>query len=249
MRTGTAAVNSTRLYYEEAGAGPTSSSSTVSPSTHAWPGRSVLAWRIITAWSRFTTCAAQQVGGAYGRALRTRGSAPAGSPGHRAGGARRPLKGGGVTLDFAGPSVARAGVALVDTILGRFAWSGRQTERTMTQCGRQRAGGIAAAKASWLAHPLLRRPCASRRWWPLWPAWFPRRLLERRQRRPGGTGCAHQLDRLRRVDDAGQVIVGDQDLPDFTAIATFISLSRWRTSARLSARRRAHVMANMEAPA
>jgi 3-oxoadipate enol-lactonase len=72
-------------------------------------------------------------------------------------------KGGGVALDFAlaFPQRVRS-LVLIDTVLGGFAWSAAGSARDEAVWQAAAAGGIAAAKASWLAHPLfapaLRQP-------------------------------------------------------------------------------------------
>ena len=77
-------------------------------------------------------------------------------------------KGGGVTLDFALAHPQRVqGLALIDTILGGIAWSAASKARNDAVWEAARAGGIAAAKASWLAHPLfapaMRQPAVAAR--------------------------------------------------------------------------------------
>ncbi len=65
-------------------------------------------------------------------------------------------KGGGVALDFALTYPQRTqALALLDTVLGGHSWSAEGSARDRLVWQRAREGGIAAAKESWLAHPLF----------------------------------------------------------------------------------------------
>jgi len=158
-------------------------------------------------------------------------------------------KGGGVALDFALVHPSRVlGVALVDTILGGFAWSDTGRARDDAVWAAARTGGIAAAKASWLAHPLfapaLRQPTVAARLTQIiddYSGWhFVNDDPEERMRPPAVT-------RLDELAMPVLVIVGDQDLPDFADIATIIR-ERVPKSRTLVLPGAGH-MANMEVPA
>jgi pimeloyl-ACP methyl ester carboxylesterase len=77
-------------------------------------------------------------------------------------------KGGGVALDFALTYPGRTtALALLDTILGGHAWSAEGSGRDALVWQEAARGGIPAARASWLAHPLfapaMRRPAVAAR--------------------------------------------------------------------------------------
>jgi pimeloyl-ACP methyl ester carboxylesterase len=66
-----------------------------------------------------------------------------------------PLCGGGA-LDFALIYPQRThSLSLIDTFLGGFVWSAEVAARDAQVWEAARTAGIAAAKASWLAHPLF----------------------------------------------------------------------------------------------
>lgn len=251
MRTGTATVNNTQLYYEEAGAGP----AVVlihgfTLDTRMWDDQFLpLAdhHRVVRYDLRGFGKSAVPTGERYAHVADLRalldhlGIEQAALVGLS--------KGGGVALDFAQAHPSRVpGVALVDTILGGFAWSDAGRARDDAVWEAARAGGIAAAKASWLAHPLfapaMRQPAVAARLTQIiddYSGWhFVNDDPEERMRPPAAT-------RLEGLTMPVQVIVGDQDLPDFTAIATFIGeqVAHVRTLVLPGV---GH-MANMEAPA
>jgi len=251
MRTGTATVNNTQLYYEEAGAGP----AVVlihgfTLDTRMWDDQFLpLAdhHRVVRYDLRGFGKSAVPTGERYAHVADLRalldhlGIEQAALVGLS--------KGGGVALDFAQAHPARVpGVALVDTILGGHAWSevGRSRDDAVWEAAR--AGGIAAAKASWLAHPLfapaMRQPAVAARLTQIiedYSGWhFVNDDPEERMR-------PRAMTRLDELTMPLLVLVGDQDLPDFTGIAALIG--EQVAHARTLVLPGVGHMANMEAPA
>ena len=251
MQTGTAAVNNTQLYFEEAGAGP------AVVLIHGF----TLDTRM---WDdQFLPLAAHHRVVRYDLRGFGQSAVPAGERYSHVADLRALLdylhieqatlvglsKGGGVALDFALAHPQRVlGVALIDTILGGVAWSAASTARNDAVWEAARAGGIAAAKASWLAHPLfapaMRQPAVAARLAQIiddYSGWhFVNDDPEERMRPPAVT-------RLDELAMPVLVLVGDQDLPDFADIATIIG-ERVPQSRTLVLPGAGH-MANMEAPA
>ncbi len=250
MRTGVATVNNTQLYFEEAGAGP----AVVlihgfTLDTRMWDDQfAAMAerYRVIRYDMRGFGKSAVPAGETYSHVadlralldyLHVERATLVGLS-----------KGGGVALDFALTHLTRVqGVALIDTILGGFDWSAAGRARDDAVWAAARAGGIAAAKASWLAHPLfapaMRQPAVAARLAQIiddYSGWhFVNDNPEERFSPPAAT-------RLGELTMPLLVLVGDQDLPDFTDIATLIG--------QQVPQARSHIlpgighMANMEAP-
>lgn len=158
-------------------------------------------------------------------------------------------KGGGVALDFALTYPGRtAALALIDTILGGHAWSAEGSARDALVWQEAARGGIPAAKASWLAHPLfapaMRRPEVAARLNAIigdYSGWhFVNANPEQGISPPAAA-------RLRELTMPTLVLVGEHDLPDFRAIAERIG--REASRARTLVVPDAGHMANMEAPA
>ena len=157
-------------------------------------------------------------------------------------------KGGAVALDFAFSRPSRVhSLTLLDTVLRGFAWSaeGKARDELVWQCARE--GGIAAAKASWLAHPLFapaqRHASVAQRLAQIigdYSGWHfvhddPERGLEPRS--------AERLTELRMPVLA---IVGELDLPDFRQITATIGAEAPHATQRVVLD--AGHMVNMEAP-
>lgn len=157
-------------------------------------------------------------------------------------------KGGGVALDFAlaFPSYVRS-LVLIDTVLGGFSWSAEGSARDEAVWQQARAGGIPAAKASWLAHPLfvpaLRQPEVAARLDRIiddYSGWhFVNANPEHSLKPPAAT-------RLHELHVPVLAIVGEYDTPDFRAITEIIGQQAPQAQA-LVIPGVGH-MANMEAP-
>jgi pimeloyl-ACP methyl ester carboxylesterase len=157
-------------------------------------------------------------------------------------------KGGGVALDFAlaFPQRVRS-LVLIDAVLGGFAWSAAGSARDEAVWQAAAAGGIPAAKASWLAHPLfapaLRQPEVAARLKQIiddYSGWhFVNANPEHGLKPPAAT-------RLHELGAPVLAIVGEYDTPDFRAITEIISQQAPRAQA-LVIPGVGH-MANMEAP-
>ncbi len=251
MQTGTAAVNDTQLYYEETGAGP----AVVlihgfTLDTRMWDDQFLpLAahHRVVRYDLRGFGKSAMPTGERYSHVadlcalldyLHIEQATLVGFS-----------KGGGVALDFALAHPPRVqGLALVDSILGGVLWLAATKARHDAVWAAARAGGIAAAKASWLAHPLfapaMHQPAVAARLTQIiddYSGWhFVNDDPEERMRPPAVT-------RLDELAMPVLVIVGDQDLPDFADIATIIG-DRVPQSRTLVLPGAGH-MANMETPA
>ena len=251
MQTGTAAVNNTQLYFEEAGAGP----AVVlihgfTLDTRMWDDQFLplaVNHRVVRYDLRGFGKSAVPTGERYSHVADLRAlldhlhieqATLVGLS-----------KGGGVALDFALAHPQRVlGVALIDSILGGFAWSAAGKARDEAVWVAARAGGIAAAKASWLAHPLfapaMRQPAVAARLAQIiddYSGWhFFNDDPEERMRPPAAT-------RLDELTVPVLVLVGDQDLPDFVEIAAIIG-AQVPQSRTLVLPGAGH-MANMEAPA
>ncbi|HHY56705.1 MAG TPA: alpha/beta fold hydrolase [Chloroflexi bacterium] len=158
-------------------------------------------------------------------------------------------KGGGVALDFAlsYPQRTRR-LALIDTILGGHVWSEAGSARDALVWQEAKRGGIPAAKASWLAHPLfapaMRQPEVAARLTQIiedYSGWhFVNRNPEQSLQPPA-------LGRLHTLTMPILVIVGEHDLPDFQHIAA--TIGQRAPDVRTLVVSGAGHMANMEAPA
>lgn len=157
-------------------------------------------------------------------------------------------KGGGVALDFVLSHPQRTrGLVLIDTILGGHAWSAQGSARDALVWQEARRGGIPAAKASWLAHPLfapaMRQPEVAARLTQIvddYSGWhFVSRNPEQHAQSPA-------IGRLHELTIPLLVIVGEHDLPDFLHIAA--AIGQHAPDARTLVVPGAGHMANMEAP-
>lgn len=157
-------------------------------------------------------------------------------------------KGGGVALDFALSYPQRTqALALIDSILGGFSWSPEGSGRDSLVWQEARRGGVAAAKVSWLAHPLfapaLQQPATAARLRQIiadYSGWhFVNANPEQGVAPPAG-------QRLAELEMPVLAIVGELDLPDFLQITELISRQAPRVS-KVVLPDVGH-MANMEAP-
>lgn len=157
-------------------------------------------------------------------------------------------KGGAVALDFAFSRPARVhSLALLDTVLRGFAWSQEGKTRDELVWQRAREGGIAAAKESWLAHPLFapaqRQASVAQRLAQIiddYSGWHfvhddPERGLEPRA-----------AERLTDLQMPLLAIVGELDLSDFRQITATIGAEAPHATQRVVLD--AGHMVNMEAP-
>ncbi len=157
-------------------------------------------------------------------------------------------KGGGVALDFAlvHPACVRS-LVLIDSILGGFAWSAESSARDDLVWQQARAGGIPAAKASWLAHPLFapaqRNPAVAARLEQIIADYSGWHFVNANPERGLKPPAAQRLHELRIPVLA---IVGEDDTPDFRAITEIIG--RQTPQARALVIPSVGHMANMEAP-
>lgn len=133
-------------------------------------------------------------------------------------------KGGAVALDFALTYPRRTqALALVDAVVGGFNWSPEGAARDDLVFQVARASGIAAAKASWLAHPLFapaqRNPAVAARLARIvdrYSGWhFVNPDPEQRLTPRAAT-------RLAELPMPTLVMVGELDTPDFLHMAGLI---------------------------
>ena len=158
-------------------------------------------------------------------------------------------KGGGVALNFALTYPQRAlSLALIDTVLGGHAWSAEGSARDAQVWEAGRAGGVAAARASWLAHPLfapaLRQPVVAARLRQIIADYTGWHFVNANPEQSLTPPAAQRLHELRLPVLA---MVGEHDLPDFVQIAARIG--REVSQARTVVVPGAGHMANMESPA
>lgn len=158
-------------------------------------------------------------------------------------------KGGGVAIDFAltHPQYART-LVLIDSIVGGFPWSAEGSARDALVWQEARAGGITAAKASWLAHPLFtsaqRDPGVAARLAQIVEDYSGWHFVN--QNHEGGL-TPPAITRLSELTMPVLAIVGELDIPDFRA-ATDSICERVPQARKIIIPRAGH-MANMEAPA
>lgn len=157
-------------------------------------------------------------------------------------------KGGGVALDFALTYPQRVtALALLDTILGGHDWSAEGSARDALVWQEAATGGIPAAKASWLAHPLfapaMRRSAVAARLSQIIGDYSGWHFVNANPEQGINPPAAEQLHALAMPTLA---LVGALDLPDFRAITT--QIGRDAPQARTLVVPDAGHMANMEAP-
>ncbi|MCW5850589.1 MAG: alpha/beta hydrolase [Anaerolineae bacterium] len=133
-------------------------------------------------------------------------------------------KGGAIALDFtlAYPQRVKK-LVLIDSVLGGYSWSPEATARQQLIWQAASQGGIAAAKAAWLAHPyfvpIRRQPAVAARLAHIvadYSGWH----FVNRDTEHGLTPPASQ--RLRDIHVPTLVIVGEEDLPDVGRIADLL---------------------------
>ncbi len=157
-------------------------------------------------------------------------------------------KGGGVALDFALTYPQRTqSLALIDSILGGFAWSAAGSARDGLVWEKARSGGIPAAKKSWLSHPLFapaqRQPAIAARLARIideYSGWhFVNTNPEQGIEPPAA-------ERLLELEMPVQALVGEYDLPDFLRVTELIC-QKVSQAPKVVVPGVGH-MANMEAP-
>lgn len=156
--------------------------------------------------------------------------------------------GGGVAIDFAltYPSRVEA-LVLIDTVLGGFQWSPEASARDNQVFQWAREGGIAAARTSWLSHPLfeaaMRNPMVAARLAQIVNDYSGWHFINSSPARRIDPPAVHRLSELSLPLLA---LVGEMDIPDFRLATDFIcrELSQ---SHKIVVPGVGH-MANMEAP-
>lgn len=157
-------------------------------------------------------------------------------------------KGGAVALDFALTHRERVDrLALIDTVLDGFSWSSQSSQENGVVWQEAARGGIPAAKAAWLAHPLFapahRQPAVAARLTQIindYSGWhFVNSNPEMALDPPAAA-------RLVELDMPVLAIVGAEDRPDFVEITELIAQQIPQTHKIVLAG--VGHMANMEAP-
>jgi len=157
-------------------------------------------------------------------------------------------KGGAVALDFAltYPQRTRS-LALIDTVLGGFAWSAEGSDRDALVWQAAAKGGIPAAKTSWLAHPLfapaMRQPAVAARLQQIIADYSGWHFVHTNPEQGIDPPAAQRLDELKMPVLA---VAGELDTPDFRQITALIG--REVPQARMLIAPGVGHMANMEAP-
>ncbi len=157
-------------------------------------------------------------------------------------------KGGAVALDYALTYPSRVGrLALIDTVLGGFAWSSQSNAENGVVWQEAARGGIPAAKAVWLAHPLFapahRQPSVSARLAQIvgeYSGWhFVNPNPERHLQPPAAA-------RLGELGMPVLALVGEEDRADFRQITDLIG--QQVPQSRVIVVAGVGHMSNMEAP-
>jgi pimeloyl-ACP methyl ester carboxylesterase len=157
-------------------------------------------------------------------------------------------KGGAVALDFAltYPQRTRA-LALIDTVVGGFAWSAAGSARDALVWEEARRGGIPAAKASWLTHPFfgpaMQQPAVATRLAAMIEDYSGWHFVHHNPEQGTAPPAAQRLAELMMPVLA---LVGELDTPDFRQIAA--ELGQRIPQARTMVLPSVGHMANMEAP-
>lgn len=157
-------------------------------------------------------------------------------------------KGGAVALDFAltYPRRARA-LALIDTVLGGFSWSTEGAARDALVWEEAARGGIPAAKQSWLSHPVfapaMRQPAVAVRLRQIIDDYSGWHFVHANPEQGIAPPAAQRLGELAMPTLA---LVGELDTLDFRQITDLIA--RQIPHARALVVPGVGHMANMEAP-
>ncbi|MEI2688883.1 MAG: alpha/beta hydrolase [Anaerolineae bacterium] len=157
-------------------------------------------------------------------------------------------KGGAVALDFALTYPQRVqALALIDTVLGGFAWSAEGSGRDELVWQEARRGGIPAARQSWLTHPLfapaMRQPAVAARLRQIVADYSGWHFVNTNPEQGIDPPAAQRLTELRLPVLA---LVGELDTPDFRQITA--QIGREVPQARALIVPGAGHMVNMEAP-
>lgn len=157
-------------------------------------------------------------------------------------------KGGAIALDFAliYPTQVEK-LVLIDTVLGGFSWSAEGAARDGLVWQRAHEGGIAAAKESWLTHPLfapaMRQAAVAGRLTQIIEEYSGWHFINANPEQGLEIPAAHRLAELNMPLLA---IVGEYDLPDFRRITEVIG--QQVAHAQIVIVPAVGHMANMEAP-
>jgi 3-oxoadipate enol-lactonase len=156
-------------------------------------------------------------------------------------------KGGGVALDFAltHPHRVRR-LALIDSVLGGFAWSNQSNAENGLIWQEAARGGIPAAKVAWLGHPLFvpahRQPAVAARLAQIIGDYSGWHFVNDNPEQGIAPPAAARLHELTMPVLA---LVGDEDRPDFVQISE--QIGREVAQARKIVLSGVGHMANMEA--
>lgn len=133
-------------------------------------------------------------------------------------------RGGSVALNFAlAYPDALLALVVIDTVLDGFNWSEEASSRDRFVWQEARRGGLPAAKAAWISHPLfvplMQNPPAAERFTQIvndYSGWhFLNRNTEQHLEPPAA-------QRLKELHTPLLIITGEHDIPDFRAIADLI---------------------------
>lgn len=156
--------------------------------------------------------------------------------------------GGGVAIDFALTHLSRVkGLVLIDAVVGGFPWSPEASARDALVFQQAKEGGIAAARTSWLSHPLFEPAMRNARA----AATLAQIVNEYSGWHFINSSPARGMDppafqRLTELTLPLLALVGELDIPDFRLATDFIC-QKAPQSQKIVVPGAGH-MANMEAP-